>query len=465
MATSRGATPADPTLVATTDDAARGGLFARSNTGGLAGQSPATTTDTHVSAVDFNETTRVLTVTLTDGTTFTPTIPGGASGPVTPGTDTYISAVAFNNDVLTLTYNDPARSPLSITIPAAGVTEARVQELINTAIDTLTFLELDDVVVQSFTGAAGQVVRVNGTETGLEFGTSSATVDNDSFQDNNSITFSNASGGRVSARLSQSIVGGGQPTSTVTVGSDTLTLSVDNQGLIRLTSTTAPPTPPTPMGRISNPPGSNILTTPPDQTTTITVDDVTNIGTPTVTVRDPAGDPITIDPNNDVNVTQPNNQNMGTVMVTVPGTDVSTPGTYTVDTMIPVTDTDNMMMTLDEMSSFEQRVPAVTSRSPLTTASELAAGTHTDENFDPVAGITITEAGDRSSTIYIAIAQRHLTVPGNRAFADVNMFPFTLRKVTPTPISVMAGTETVLYDVFTVRAAMGATINNFRLTQ
>ena len=31
MATSRGATPADPVLAATTDDASRGGLFARSN--------------------------------------------------------------------------------------------------------------------------------------------------------------------------------------------------------------------------------------------------------------------------------------------------------------------------------------------------------------------------------------------------------------------------------------------------
>lgn len=461
MATSRGATPADPTLVATTDDAARGGLFARSNTGGLAGQSPATTTDTHVSAVDFNETTRVLTVTLTDGTTFTPTIPGGTSGPVTPGTDTYISAVAFNNDVLTLTYNDPARSPLSITIPAAGVTEARVQELINTAISRLSFFNLTDVVEQNFDNAtAGQVVRVNGTADGLEFGTPSSITQND-FVDNQAMIFSNATdgSGRIAARVAPMDV------STALPGGGSLRLVVNTQGLFSLSTTTAPPTPPTPMGRISNPPGSNILTTPPDQTTTITVDDVTNIGTPTVTVRDPAGDPITIDPNNDVNVTQPNNQNMGTVMVTVPGTDVSTPGTYTVDTMIPVTDTDNMMMTLDEMSSFEQRVPAVTSRSPLTTASELAAGTHTDENFDPAAGITITEAGDRSSTIYIAIAQRHLTVPGNRAFADVNMFPFTLRKVTPTPISVMAGTETVLYDVFTVRAAMGATINNFRLTQ
>ena len=208
MATSRGATPADPTLVATTDDAARGGLFARSNTGGLAGQSPATTTDTHVSNVVFDPDTRVLSVILNDGTTYPATIPGGTGG---GGANTHLSSVAFDTTSRALSFilSDGSSVP-SVVIPAGTVdpqtlANAIAQYFLNNPI-TESFLELTDVVEQDFSGHAGQVVRVNTAETGLEFGTSSATIDNDSFEDNNSITFSNAPGGRVSARLSQSIL-------------------------------------------------------------------------------------------------------------------------------------------------------------------------------------------------------------------------------------------------------------------
>ena len=265
MATSRGATPADPTLVATTTDEARGGLFARSNLGNTAGQSPQTTTDTHVNNVTFDPTSRTLTVTLTDGTTFTPTIPGGDGGGT--GTDIHLESVAFDNNTRQLSFTLVGGGTVApVTIPAGTVDPQALADAIAEYFRlnpiTESFTDLTDTPMD-YTGAnAGDVIRVNQAGNGLEFGTSSATVDNNSFQDNDSITFSNAPGGRVSARLSQSIVGGGQPTSMVTIGNDTITLSVDNQGLIQLVQGTVPPATPRPMGTVNTPAPTNILSTP-----------------------------------------------------------------------------------------------------------------------------------------------------------------------------------------------------------
>ena len=104
MATSRGGTPANPTLVATTDDAARGGLFARSNLGNTSGVSPTTDTDTYVVSGVVNGTDLILT--LNNGDTVTITgLPDG-SGNGGSGFMPQASNVILNNNDLQITFVD-----------------------------------------------------------------------------------------------------------------------------------------------------------------------------------------------------------------------------------------------------------------------------------------------------------------------------------------------------------------------
>ena len=465
MATSRGGTPANPTLVATTDDQARGGLFARSNTGGLSGQSPATATDTHVNNVTFNNDTRELLVTLTDGTSFPVTIPGGDGGGGT-GTDIHLESVAFDNNTRQLSFTLVGGGTVApVTIPA-GTVDAQtladaIAEYFRLNPITESFTDLTDTPMD-YTGAnAGDVIRVNQAGDGLEFGTSSATVDNNSFQDNNSITFSNAPGGRVSARLSQSIVGGGQPTSTVTIGNDTITLSVDNQGLIQLVQGTVPPATPEPMGSVRTPAPTNILSTPMDQTVIIDIDDVMDIGTsPTVTVTGPGNTPITPT----VTVNQPvGNTEMGSVDITIPAADVGDPGDYEVDASIPTTDTAGNPMTVDEMTTVMRFIPFVQSRIDMDTEAQLQGGTISDAAFNPMTGLTVSLPGSNSDPIYLAIDNAAFPVTGNRAFADALGFPSTLRVLRQ--VTATAGSQTITYNIFQVNAQMGAMLTNFRTTR
>ena len=458
MATSRGGTPANPTLVATTDDEARGGLFARSNNGNLLGSSPTTATDTHVSNVVFDDTSRMLTVTLNNGTTYTAEIPGGGSN-TGPTTDTHLQSVAFDPTTRQLSFTLTGGGTISpVTIPA-GTIDA--QTLANAIAEyfrlnpiTESFTDLTDTPSSFPTGSAGNVIVVNSTENGLEFGTPSSISQND-FVDNQAMIFSNATdgSGRIAARVAPMDV-------STDVNGTTLRLVVNNQGLFSLSTSTTPVTP-EPRGTVNTPAPTNILSTPRDETVTINIDDVMDIGTnPTVTVTGPGNTPITPT----VTVNQPvGNTEMGSVEVTIPAADGADPGNYEVDASIPTTDTAGNPMTVNEMATVMRFVPFVQSRIDMSTEAQLQGGTISTAAFNPMTGLTVSLPGSNSDPIFLAIDNAAFPVTGNRAFADALGFPSTLRVLRQ--VTATAGSQTITYNIFQVNAQMGAMLTNFRTTR
>ena len=475
MATSRGASPADPTLVATTNDASRGGLFARSNVANPVG-------GVDVNGVSINDNTITLNFTIngdtqtqdftlnqaTDETlTFDFTVAG--TGGTTPGTDTFIERVVLSGTDLTFTYNaSSGRMPETVSLSsiAGGHTEQTIRDW------------ADEQIVAYH--AANPFVRtVNGStpdSSGNVVVTSSASVDASDFESTDStVTFAdNTTTGVVDVQARPAVIGNGgrngftstENANTLTVASDVHVLDatgtrhrlvlVDNNGAISFSLETAqaPPTP-TPRGVVTPPATTNVFddTSPIEET--IEVVDIMTIGTPSVTVTDPDGNMIT-----PTVTTTPVSNDMSTVTITVDNNDAGDAGTYEIDTTIPTTDTDGNMMTVTEMSSFDRTIPFAQSRADMTTAAEITGATLSEEAFNPMTGLTAIAGG---GTLYIAIDNATFNATADRAFATVLGFPITLRRLRS--VSVTAGSDTINYNVFSAGINAGAMATNFRLTR
>ena len=464
------ANPARPDLEFTTDDNSRGGLFNRSNTGNVSGFSPVSV-DTHVSNVTFMD--RDLTVTLNNGTSYTVNIPGGGGGtgdfpgfqPTAVnlvGTDlvvtfsdgstqrTNLQTLIAMGSVESVSYsNSTARPPVQstqITPDAMGNVDLEIPY-------PTEFLQL--IGTPNSFGSSGEVLRVDNSGTGLEFGPEAA-ISEASFEDTSSIEISNdIATNRIRADLRA------QSGTQVTIGGMRVTPIIDANGVPQLSLNMVPPTPTGPTEREITPPPTNIFDPPADQTVEIDVRDVTSITPPTVTVTDDDGNSITPM----VTVTQPPaGGGDGMVEITLDGDDIDAPGDYTVTTdPISVDDSEGNPTTVDvPPTTVTRTLPAVQSRSPMTTSTEIENGTQDGTEFSASAGTT-SIAG--SGPLYIAIARAHLSPGGvDRIYCTISQFPVAMRRTTQSPIAVTSGSETINYFVYTANINGGVQMTNFRTT-
>ena len=480
MATSRGGTPANPTLVATTDDAARGGLFARSNLGNTSGTSPTTATDTHVERVAFDDTTRMLTITLNNGTSFPVEIPGGSSGGGNfPGFSMTEVTYDSSSERLNITFADGTQREVMIS-PASGA--GTLEDLTDTTINnrqdgqaltysttanawinkSLGFTDLDDV--PQTLGTVGQSLRVNTARDGLEFFTPSASgISPSEFSTNGNVTFSDDSGliqGDATMAssagdwntiaVSSSLTGPNGRALELVLDSATLTLTLQE-------TAAGPPPTPTPRGSVTPPAGSDIFEDPqPDQMTTIDVTNIMTIGNPTVTVMDPDGATIT-----PTVTTTPVTNNMATVTITVDGSDVADPGEYDITATIPTTDEDGNAMDVTEMVNFNNFVPFVQSRSDIPDETTLTGTTGVTRSSTAWNGTVNAISG--SGSLYIAVNSTDLTLSGNQFFADIGGFP--RRGAIMRQVNVTAGSSTLTYNILRITVTSPATLTNFRITR
>ena len=489
MATSRGGTPANPTLVATTDDAARGGLFARSNLGNTSGSSPTTGVDTHLESVSFNEIDRILSLVLTDGETLTVEIPGG-NGTTGPTVDTFITGVSFdaNTGTLSLMRNDSRT--LDVHIPTGGLTTNDVNQLINNAINNLpdpSFSDLTDT--PSSLGSAGQSVRVNQAGSALEFFTPTGSgINMGEFSSTGNTVAITDNSGLVNLESRPAIAGNAAGTvhnanaltgNTVVnftefrVDSTALPLGrngrqlvlVNNNGVITLTEdNTAPPSTPTPSGSVRSPAPTNIFMRAADQTVTINLNNVMTIGTPMVTASGPSGS-ITVDPS-DVTVNASSN-NQGSVDIVIDMSDVGNPGTYEVDATIPTTDENGMSVPVQETAMFDRIIPYVQVRgTEPTTSTDLGAPTADRSTTEWPANNSFT-ATSGSGPLYIAIdASENIRFRQNTAGQDAVLVTVGANEVfarvrrTSNTIDVISGSVTTTYNVYQFGGSIpsGATV-------
>ena len=375
MATSRGGTPANPTLVATTDDAARGGLFARSNIGNLSGSISIEGENTHVSSVAFNDTSRVLTITLNDGTDFTATIPGGG-GSTGPTTDTHVNDVRFDQNSRNLEIHLNDGTVYSVTVPAgtAAVTTSLGQltdvtltgqtdgqaltyngtlgAWVNKALDSTDLGDFPNTL-----GSTGQNLRVNTAGTALEFytPTTSGVTTGEFSSTDNTVDISDNGGlvnlaSRPLANARSSNAQGGSNSAmnwtTISVNSALrgpngrpLVFVVSSGNLMLTEEGAAPPNPTGPTDRGARAITTSVFMAPEPETFTINISDGnfdTNDPTRTpvmVTQMNPDGSTDTVMP---ANVVTNNVGNDATVMVTVtPDDDGGTTTITTTPTVIP----------------------------------------------------------------------------------------------------------------------------------
>ena len=373
MATSRPSIPAVPSVVGTTEDASRGGLFSRTN---LA--NPISGAD--VNGVAINDSTIMITLTDSEGNVQTEmfnlnqpndvtlafTIPAGTGSGT--GTDTTYS-LSIDNNVITLTDNFGRTSSVTLPDDISGLNEAEVNALINTAIGNLNV----------------GVLTVNGNAPDAA--------------------------GNIDVALSASLLyAAGQATTigthdttfnSLVVDANTgLELRADGDGVRLQRFTMRVPTDPGSTDTVVPPPPSVFSPATPTMID-IVLTDVMPVAPTDVTVmvtRD--GNPIAVTP--DVTVTGGDD-----IDVVIPPADTDDPGDYEVTTTVDITPTDpdgnddDIVVT----ERFDRVIPFAVSRTELNTVSALAAlRTATTEWTN-----TVTAPAGTGS-LYLAIPQNDLDI-------------------------------------------------------
>jgi len=478
MATSRGATPADPTLQATTEDNSRGGLFVRNNIA-----NPVAGTD--VSGTSINDTTVTLTITIDDdvqtGTftlnnaqnqnvpiTFTGVGGGGSIGIGDPVIEGEVDATGEN---IILERQGGTR----ITIPtgalvnggelstAIGSLQMQIDglpdpiTLFSALTDTPTLTELQGIT-------SGQFLTADPTTGNIVLGTPRTTVDLNAFESSPTVTFraGTSDSNDISADANIRIANDSLANAATATLSDANSIIVDPATQLRLTqagptgtyvlsaiaqagepesqaptpSSAAGSTPPTPEQR-------RVMYTAPMGST------ITNIDNVMVNRRVGNTDtPITIPPANI-------DTSAGTV--TIPEADASPPGDYNI--MADVTtqnDVSMATMTVTESDTIDRFIPYYQSRSPITQANYASATPSTEDWNGTITAI----AG--SGTLYVAaLASAN---PSSNVFANNAGFP--VRVVYGDTITVPFADGTMrTFNTFQLQASFDNEVTRFRATR
>ena len=476
---SRTTTPANPTLQGTTDDASRGGLFARSNVANP------------VSGADINGTPiNDATVTFAAGDNVT--INGGTSAAVTlnQATDQTITIASTatgggvapspaNNATVNLTTSGGITGGGSFTLDQA--TDATL----NFSVDSST-LPVPDLQTLTFTGAS--TGTYNGstaltvdipTGTAASVQVNNTTVADADFTDTASVLYTTATGGVINAEARPQWTGNtnrGGETGNVNISRLILDAStglilqaVDAaSGVYRLAiQGTAPPAP-TPSGSTTRTTamGGSALVLPTPPTVAVTASDgmVTNVvsritGMPdgTTTMVSVSGTTTIAPDMMSASVTFPASTTGGG------STDYSEPGTYTVTTETTTDNPNTAPVTMTTTETFTRFVPYYTvfrSSAP-TTLAHLMAGDESTAGYDNAAGATWPSAGGGGA--YIATTVLTNTAI-NRCTSGMGAFTTLLNVRSVGTILVPdAGGINLTYHVFQVAGVTpGLSCRDFR---
>jgi len=480
MATSRGGMPADPTLTATTDDNARGGLFVRSNVGNIV-------QGVDVSSGAANDTTVTLEVTI-DGQTqmanFTldnpqdqnPTLTftgiGGSGGGGNPVTGGMVDA-AGDNIILTRENSTPITIPTGALINNTELTTRLAALSIPTTFhqltDTPSEMELD--------GGDGMFLSVNADGNIVLVPRPTSSVALNSFESSDTVRFraGTTDTNDISADARATWTGNtnrGGITGTVNISSLTLDASTGlileainaTEGTYRLTTQgTAPaqgnagvaltvpqtetaftvPTPPS--GTVNADPGSTITMV----TGSITNEDM-SVNVPASTMIDTSGDRATI--------TFP-------ASTTDRGArDYGNDGVYTVTTMTTVTtpETTDNPRTITTMETFNRFVPfyQVRRATTPTTLAHLQAGTESTAAYSNSVGFTANFPGT-SGNFYFATTVLTDTGIDTADFGALNLRARVRHVGTVTGMDY--GGDPLTYNVYQIAGVQNGQIyRNFR---
>ena len=409
---SRTNTPANPTLQGTTDDASRGGLFARS-----AVANPVSGAD--VNGTPINDTTITFAagdnITINGGTTETINLNQANAETITIASTATGSggtpAPAANNSIITLAGSGGIGGGGQFTLDQA------TDQTITFNVDSST-LPVPDLQTLTFTGASpGTYDGSTALTVDIPTGTAASIQVNDTtvadadLTDTASVLYTTASGGVINAEARPQWTGNTNReglTGNVNIARLILDAStglilqaVDaTAGVYRLTMEGTAPPAPTPSGSTTMTTamsGSALaLPTPPAVMTTAANGMITNIvsritGTPegSTTMVSVSGTP-TIAPD------------MMSAMVTFPAsgtgggpTDYSEPGTYTVTTETTTDNDGTEPVTSTETETFTRFVPFFTlfRASAPTTPAHLMAGMESTAAYDNTTGATWPSAG------------------------------------------------------------------------
>ena len=372
MATSRGATPADPVLAATTDDASRGGLFARSNVA-----NPVSGVD--VTGTSINDSTITLTLNYADSSetmtfmlnqandqTLSFTVPsttssGGVSSNAVIAGGTYDTTT----QMLTLTRRDSS-DPVAIDLTQL-VNQAELTAALNALVlGSTTFIGLTDT--PATLGDENQILSVMGGA--LAFADApAATVSVASFSSTDNTVETTANGLQVNLEAQPTWIGNanlGGVTGTVQATSITLDAATgfilrDNgSGSYTITTPQAPPAEAS-APNVPEIPPSSAVSPSPEISEVVTAEGGTfaNTGDVTATLTNPAGNPVMIP-------TPVIAGGGGSATVTIPAGDANAPGDYTLTVMTTTTSPDGMVRMDTVNRDVDRFIPFFQSRSPIT---------------------------------------------------------------------------------------------------
>ena len=451
MATSRGATPADPTLVATTDDAARGGLFARSNVA-----NPVEGLD--IAGNRVNDSTITLSFTI-NGTTQTQSFTTNqaadstepfdftiATGSMGTDTNTFVTGGRVTSDLnsLILRYEDGSEAnPIDISSLNA-FTESEIRTFADEQITANTTI-VRSVNGVSATDAAGAIMIPTGTVTDASF-SDSPTVTFEQSTLNPNLVEANATptwGGNALGGVSGTV-----QAASITLDRSTGFILQDN-GSGSYTITTPPPTPAGPgtlrFSSNPTPASSNARTTAPQIDATV-VPTAGTISSAAATVTVPSG-ATAITPtvtSTSSNVAIRINQNMANAA-----------GTYTVNVTAQVLGANGTTESRATAHAFNRYLPYFYSRTDFTSIGSAAESTEAWAQ-------PFTVPGSDGGTLFFAVPNSTLSNPGASGYtATVNGLVRTRVSFLRTFNVQMADSSMVAYNVFQMQAAGGDVIANF----
>jgi len=460
MATSRGATPADPTLAATTDDNSRGGLFSRSNIA-----NPVSGAD--INGVSINDSTITITLNYADSTSETRTftlnqstdgvltfdIPGTTSGGGgTPSADVYVQTGALSMDLnsIIFTRTDGSTFPVDIS-RLDGFTEQQIRTFADEQI------------------AAASLVRTVNMVPPDTAGNVAISLSGDTFDDTSTVIFSRDPGNQNVSAVSRMLLGNGTAESTTTNAA--VSLIVDpatdfqvaevSNGVYRF-QRIAPPAQPARAPAVPMIPPANTFMSSPRVFETLTAEGGTFTGV-TATVDNPDGTP---GPTPTVNVPTGGM----TATIEIPAGMTNSPGNYQIMATTMTLGEDGMTRTDTPTIDIPRFIPYFQSRMDFTTAltpsSNLSGITISGEAlptpFESGGPAAITSIAG-SGTIYIAGLDTAL--PDTIIYCTVGGM-FSPRMVFLRNISVtLADGSTHTFNVFQTQAEGGVVINNIRTTR
>ena len=431
---SRTTTPANPTLTGITDDASRGGLFARSaiaNPVSGADINGVTINDSTI-GITINGDRQTFTLNQATGSELTFTVAGGTT-PGTGGSGIFSSAT-FENDILTLN-GIPPQNPIVVDLNrfATDTELAALRALIPT--------NIQDLANVAPLGTAGQVLRVNSAGDGVDYATpDTAAVSAASFSDMGNVTFT-ADAALVQADAALLWANGTSVSGTNTFNGIALNPNSNLQFVASGDGVTIQAIPAAPMARDTPVPPSSVFV-PMAPMTMIEITGGRRDGNPSGTLTGPGV--------SDSNIMIAPGGTDTTVMVSFPDSDMLPPGDYEIETTQPIVpDNPGGPTSVTSMTPVMRIIPFFQSRTDMTTSAQVLAATASDA---PWSNSLTAIAG--TGVLYFAVRASDLAATSGVVYAMSNT-GFPVRYASLREVTVTGSGQTQTYRIFRAPANAG----------